>query len=89
MCWNLKIELIENTAAVFGAANDKTYSNGEGYIKRQALYSSLTCIPEAKEDPERVAGVCLACSYHCPNSHELVKLYTKGNFRCDYGNSKI
>ncbi|CAG9838139.1 unnamed protein product [Diabrotica balteata] len=82
-------ELIENTAAVLGAANDKTCSYVEGYIKRQALYSCLTCIPEAKEDPERGAGVCLACSYHCHDGHELVELYTKRNFRCDCGNSKF
>ncbi|XP_074030520.1 putative E3 ubiquitin-protein ligase UBR7 [Leptinotarsa decemlineata] len=82
-------ELIENTAAVLGAANDKTCSYVEGYIKRQALYSCLTCLPEAKTDPEKGVGVCLACSYHCHDGHELVELYTKRNFRCDCGNSKF
>ncbi|KAJ8975321.1 hypothetical protein NQ317_008307 [Molorchus minor] len=37
----LEDELIENTAAVLGAANDKTCSYIEGYLKRQALYSCL------------------------------------------------
>ncbi|KAJ8913423.1 hypothetical protein NQ315_017167 [Exocentrus adspersus] len=85
----LEDELIENTAAVLGAANDKTCSYVEGYLKRQALYSCLTCIPEAKEDPEKGAGICLACSYHCHDGHDLVELYTKRNFRCDCGNSKF
>lgn len=85
----LEDELIENTAAVLGAANDKTCSYVEGYLKRQALYSCLTCIPEAKDDPEKGAGICLACSYHCHDGHDLVELYTKRNFRCDCGNSKF
>lgn len=58
-------------------------------MKRQALYSCLTCIPEAKDDPTKAAGVCLACSYHCHDGHELIELYTKRNFRCDCGNSKF
>lgn len=61
----------------------------QGYIKRQALYSCLTCIPDAKKDAEKGAGVCLACSYHCHDGHDLVELYTKRNFRCDCGNSKF
>lgn len=58
-------------------------------MKRQALYSCLTCIPEAKETPEKRAGICLACSFHCHDGHELIELYTKRNFRCDCGNSKF
>lgn len=85
----LEDELIENTAAVLGAANDKACSYGEGYLKRQALYSCLTCIPEAKDDPEKAGGVCLACSYHCHDGHDLIELYTKRNFRCDCGNIKF
>lgn len=54
----------------------------QGYIKRQALYACLTCTPP---DSGRKAGVCLACSYHCHEDHELVELYTKRNFRCDCG----
>ncbi|CAG9858581.1 unnamed protein product [Phyllotreta striolata] len=82
-------EFMENTAAVLGAASDKVCSYAEGYLKRQALYSCLTCIPEAKEDPSKGAGICLACSYHCHEGHDLVELYTKRNFRCDCGNSKF
>lgn len=49
----------------------------------------MTCIPEAKTDIEKRAGVCLACSYHCHEGHELIELYTKRNFRCDCGNKKF
>lgn len=61
----------------------------QGYINRQALYACLTCVPESKEKPEKRAGVCLACSYKCHDGHDLIELYTKRNFRCDCGTSKI
>ena len=81
--------------AVLGNADDKncTYHSG-GYMKRQALYSCLTCIKDCSEQSKgcfesKGAGICLACSYHCHEDHELVELYTKRNFRCDCGNSKL
>ena len=58
----------------------------KGYMKRQPLYSCLTCIPAASASP---AGMCLACSYHCHEGHDLVELYTKRDFRCDCGNKKF
>jgi len=72
--------------AVLGNADDKncTYMTG-GYMKRQALYSCLTCI----KDSSNPAGICLACSYRCHEDCDLVELYTKRNFRCDCGNSKM
>lgn len=57
-------------------------------MKRQALYSCLTCLPESKEDFRKGAGICLACSYSCHEGHELIELYTKRNFRCDCGTPK-
>ena len=73
--------------AVLGNADDRncTYHFG-GYMKRQALYSCLTCTKDQKENG---AGICLACSYQCHEDCELVELYTKRNFRCDCGNSKM
>lgn len=56
----------------------------QGYI-RQALYACKTCSSQKNIR----AGVCLACSFHCHEGHELVELYTKRNFRCDCGNSKF
>ncbi|XP_075152012.1 putative E3 ubiquitin-protein ligase UBR7 [Haematobia irritans] len=77
-------ELEDEYAAVLGASDDKvcTYSQGSA-VKRQALYSCLTCCPEARDNLEKCAGVCLACTYQCHENHELVELYTKRNFRCD------
>ncbi|CAL4176471.1 unnamed protein product, partial [Meganyctiphanes norvegica] len=62
-----------------------SYTYKSGYVKRQALYACVTCCPE---DSEILAAVCLGCSYHCHEEHELVELYTKRYFRCDCGNSK-
>lgn len=58
-----------------------TYSNG--YMKRQAIFSCLTCVPDGS------AGVCTACSLLCHDGHEMVELWTKRKFRCDCGNSKF
>ncbi|CAA6671560.1 unnamed protein product [Spirodela intermedia] len=60
---------------------DCTYPNG--YMKRQAVFSCLTCVPDGS------AGVCTACSLSCHDGHEVVELWTKRNFRCDCGNSKF
>ncbi|XP_038214511.1 enolase-phosphatase E1 [Zerene cesonia] len=79
----------EDANAVLGASDDKNCTYPLGYIKRQAIYACMTCCSEAKEDPSRRAGVCLACSLACHENHELIELYTKRNFRCDCGNSKF
>lgn len=49
----------------------------------------MTCCFEAKMDPEKRAGMCLACSLNCHENHEVIELYTKRNFRCDCGNPKF
>ncbi|KAF5274262.1 hypothetical protein FQR65_LT04380 [Abscondita terminalis] len=82
-------QMIEDANAVLGAIDDKKCTYSEGYMKRQALYSCLTCIPEARHDESKAVGICLGCCYHCHEGHELVELYTKRNFRCDCGNSKF
>ncbi|OQV18465.1 putative E3 ubiquitin-protein ligase UBR7 [Hypsibius exemplaris] len=74
-----------DVAAVLGDCSDELCSYDKGYMKRQALYSCVTCYNKTKE----VAGICLACSYACHDGHEFVELYTKRNFRCDCGNSKF
>lgn len=76
-------EMEEEYAAVLGASDEKCCTYAKGPIKRQALYSCLTCCPEARTNLERCAGICLACSYKCHENHELIELYTKRNFRCD------
>ncbi|KAF3777282.1 putative E3 ubiquitin-protein ligase [Nymphaea thermarum] len=61
--------------------NECTYN--KGYMKRQAIFSCLTCTPDGN------AGVCTACCLACHDGHEVVELWTKRNFRCDCGNSKF
>lgn len=58
-------------------------------MKRQALFSCLTCCPKTADDLSYAAGICLACSFKCHENHQLVELYTKRNFRCDCGTEKI
>ncbi|XP_073825044.1 putative E3 ubiquitin-protein ligase UBR7 [Musca autumnalis] len=76
-------ELEEEYAAVLGASDEKVCTYAQGAVKRQALYSCLTCCPESRNDLSKCAGVCLACTYQCHENHELVELYTKRNFCCD------
>ncbi|XP_031828089.1 putative E3 ubiquitin-protein ligase UBR7 [Nomia melanderi] len=76
-------QLEEDACAVLGASDDKNCTYIKGYT-RQALYACKTCCP-----PQVRAAVCLACSFHCHEGHELVELYTKRHFRCDCGNSKF
>ncbi|XP_017474473.1 PREDICTED: putative E3 ubiquitin-protein ligase UBR7 isoform X2 [Rhagoletis zephyria] len=76
-------ELEEEYNAVLGASDEKCCTYAQGPIKRQALYSCLTCCPETRTNLNKCAGICLACSYRCHENHELIELYTKRNFRCD------
>lgn len=78
--------LEDDALAVLGASDDKNCTYSQGYVKRQALYACMTCLPPEQGD---CAGVCLACSYHCHEGHELIELYTKRNFCCDCGNSRF
>lgn len=82
-------EFEEDANAVLGASDEKNCTYPKGYIKRQAIYACLTCCEDAKTDPTKRAGVCLACSLMCHENHELIELYTKRNFCCDCGNSKF
>ncbi|KAL3499223.1 hypothetical protein ACH5RR_038316 [Cinchona calisaya] len=68
---------------VLGGDEGKECTYNKGYLKRQAIFSCLTCTPDGN------AGVCTACSLSCHDGHEIVELWTKRNFRCDCGNSKF
>nr|CAD7256517.1 unnamed protein product [Timema shepardi] len=61
-------DMEENAKALLGGFDDKTCSYSKEYVRRQPLYSCLTCKPKenpAATDVSKLAGVCLACSYHC------------------------
>nr|CAG4650232.1 EOG090X07TK [Sida crystallina] len=81
-------QLEEDANAVLGGSDDQNCTYSTGYVKRQALYACITCIPKS-ESINQLAGICLACSYHCHDGHDLIELYTKRSFRCDCGNSKF
>ncbi|KAL3498988.1 hypothetical protein ACH5RR_041720 [Cinchona calisaya] len=68
---------------VLGGDEGKECTYNKGYLKRQAIFSCLTCTPDGN------AGVCTACSLSCHDGHEIVELWTKRQFRCDCGNSKF
>ncbi|XP_043698189.1 putative E3 ubiquitin-protein ligase UBR7 [Telopea speciosissima] len=68
---------------VLGGDEGKECTYNKGYMKRQAIFSCLTCTPDGN------AGVCTACSLSCHDGHEVVELWTKRNFKCDCGNSKF
>ena len=58
-------------------------------IHKTALKYGANFIQFFKDEDSNGSGICLACSYHCHEGHELVELYTKRQFRCDCGNSKM
>ncbi|KAH6783427.1 PHD finger protein-like protein [Perilla frutescens var. hirtella] len=68
---------------VLGGDEGKECTYSKGYMKRQAIFSCLTCTPAEN------AGICTACCLSCHEGHEIVELWTKRNFRCDCGNSKF
>ncbi|RDW71585.1 metaphase-anaphase transition protein-like protein mlo2 [Coleophoma cylindrospora] len=58
---------------------------------RQILFACLTCNPEPANpsDPYTPAGVCYSCSVQCHGDHELVELFSKRNFTCDCGTTRL
>ncbi|TQE01784.1 hypothetical protein C1H46_012584 [Malus baccata] len=52
---------------VLGGDEGKECTYNNGYMKRQAIFSCLTCTPDGN------AGVCTACSLSCHDGHENFK----------------
>jgi hypothetical protein len=50
---------------VLGGDDGKECTYAGGYLKRQAVFSCITCVPDG------VAGVCTACSLACHDGHEV------------------
>ncbi|XVF12967.1 hypothetical protein REPUB_Repub08aG0166200 [Reevesia pubescens] len=79
---SIEEEELEADLVLGGDEGDEcTYS--KGYMKRQAIFSCVTCTPDGN------AGICTACCLSCHDGHEVLELWTKRNFRCDCGNSKF
>ena len=62
--------------------NQCTYSMG---AIRQQIYACLTCLAKTGQ----TSGICYSCSIQCHSDHELVELFTKRNFTCDCGTTKM
>ncbi|CAD0083460.1 unnamed protein product [Aureobasidium vineae] len=58
---------------------------------RQAIFACLTCNPPTPSDSKShtPAAVCYSCSISCHGEHELVELFTKRNFVCDCGTTRV
>lgn len=58
---------------------------------RQSVFSCLTCNPppDHPADPYNAAGICYACSVQCHGEHQLVEIFTKRNFTCDCGTTRL
>lgn len=50
---------------VLGGDEGKECTYNKGYMKRQAIFSCLTCTTDGN------AGVCTACSLSCHDGHEV------------------
>ncbi|PKX88785.1 putative metaphase-anaphase transition protein (Mlo2) [Aspergillus novofumigatus IBT 16806] len=58
---------------------------------RQILFACLTCNPpsDKPDAPHTSAGVCYSCSIACHGEHTLVELFSKRNFVCDCGTTRV
>ncbi|KAL0969066.1 hypothetical protein UPYG_G00222240 [Umbra pygmaea] len=81
----LEDEELQEAYAVLAGSDPDNCSYPQGYVKRQAVFACNTCTPRGVEP----AGLCLACTNHCHDGHDIFELYTKRNFRCDCGNVKF
>ncbi|KRZ83477.1 putative E3 ubiquitin-protein ligase UBR7 [Trichinella sp. T8] len=77
------IQFYEDVDELAGAYGTSNCTYPLGYVKRQAIYSCITCW----EKSGSFCGICTACYLKCHNTHDALQLYTKRNFRCDCGNS--
>ncbi|XP_020775229.1 putative E3 ubiquitin-protein ligase UBR7 isoform X2 [Boleophthalmus pectinirostris] len=76
---------LEQALCILAGSDSENCSYPQGYVKRQAVFACMTCT----SNPDKPAGVCLACVNKCHDDHDIVELFTKRNFRCDCGNSKF
>ncbi|EXJ63981.1 hypothetical protein A1O7_00316 [Cladophialophora yegresii CBS 114405] len=58
---------------------------------RQNIFACLTCSPPPASEAQvyTPAGVCYACSISCHGEHTLVELFSRRDFVCDCGTSRL
>lgn len=57
--------MLQEAEMVLGGDDGDECTYSKGYLKRQAIFSCLTCTPEGN------AGFCTACSLSCHEGHEV------------------
>lgn len=55
-------------------------------LLRQLVFACLTCL---RQNNSANVGVCYLCLIQCHSTHELVELFSKRNFACDCGTSRM
>ncbi|CDK29548.1 unnamed protein product [Kuraishia capsulata CBS 1993] len=53
---------------------------------KQQVYACLDCL---EKDNGVLSGICYSCSVQCHSTHTLVELFTKRNFTCDCGTTRM
>ncbi|KAF2773649.1 hypothetical protein EJ03DRAFT_323596 [Teratosphaeria nubilosa] len=58
---------------------------------RQSVFACLTCTPPPASNYQQFtpAGVCYSCSISCHGEHNLMELFTKRDFVCDCGTTRL
>lgn len=58
---------------------------------RQSIYACLTCTPPPASPHQQFtpAGVCYSCSISCHGEHNLVEIFSKRDFVCDCGTTRM
>lgn len=58
---------------------------------RQSVFACLTCTPPPASPHQQFApaGVCYSCSISCHGEHNLVELFSKRDFVCDCGTTRL
>ncbi|KRY30864.1 putative E3 ubiquitin-protein ligase UBR7 [Trichinella spiralis] len=67
------IQFYEDVDELAGAHGTSDCTYPLGYVKRQAIYSCITCW----EKSGSFCGICTACYLKCHNTHDALQLYTK------------
>lgn len=62
--------------------NTCTYTMG---ALRQQIYACMDCYRKTN----KLSGICYSCSIQCHSDHELVELFTKRQFTCDCGTTRM
>lgn len=63
--------------------NECTFIKGE---LRQPVFACLSC---SRDNHNQPIGVCYSCSIQCHSSHEIVELFSKRDFVCDCGTTRM